>query len=88
MRRSLSHRYQQFQSLIQLGAISFFDDRSQVGAGRVPHFWPGLPEVGISFDFGVALSPCAVVDLATSVLPSRSRTQEPPSSYAFFRHKC
>ena len=30
MRRSLSHRYQQGQSLIQLGAISFFDDRSQV----------------------------------------------------------
>jgi hypothetical protein len=54
MRHSLSHRYRQFQSLIQLGAISFFDDRSQVGAGRVPHFWPVLPEVGISFDFSVS----------------------------------
>jgi hypothetical protein len=76
MRRSLSHRYQQGQSLIQLGAISFFDDRSQVGAG------------GDFLDFSAALSPCPVVDLATSLLPSRSRTQEPPSSNAFFRHKC
>jgi len=30
MRRSLSHHYQQGQSQFQLGAISFFDDRSQV----------------------------------------------------------
>ena len=54
MRRSLSHRYRQFQSQFQLGAISFFDDRSQVGAGRVSHFWLVLPEVGISFDFSVS----------------------------------
>jgi hypothetical protein len=44
MRRSLSHRYQQFQSQFQLGAISFFDDRHP---DRVPYFWPVLPEVGL-----------------------------------------
>ncbi len=87
MRCSFSHRYQQFQSQFQLGAISFFDDRSRVGAGRVPHFWPVLPEVGISFDFSVALSHCATAVPVTSLPPSRCRTQDSASSYPLLRHK-
>jgi len=88
MRRSLSHRYQQGQSQFQLEAISFFDDHSQVeGRSGAPHL-AGFARSGDFLDFSAALSPCAVADPATSLRPSRCRTQEPISSYPSLRHKC
>jgi hypothetical protein len=68
MRRSLSHRYQQGQSLIQLGAISFFDDRSQVECRSGAPLLAGFARSEDFFRLQCSVISCAVVDLATSLL--------------------